>query len=48
MGSGTLTLNAAAVLAAARGFRCDANAAEAGVLANAVEWAHLHEVDDLD
>src|SRR5215212_7026901 len=47
MDSGTTTLDAAAVLAAARGFRRDANAAEAGVLAKAVEWAHLHEVDDL-
>jgi hypothetical protein len=37
-----------AVLAAARGFRQDANAAEAGLLATVVEWAHLHTVDDLD
>src|SRR5215207_1725511 len=48
MDSGTTTLDAAAVLAAARGFRREANAAEAGVLAKAVEWAHLHVVEDLD
>src|SRR5215216_1096676 len=48
MNSGTSTLDAAAVLAAARGFRRDANAAEAGVLAKAIEWAHLHVVDNLD
>jgi hypothetical protein len=36
------------VLAAARRFRRDANAAETGVLEQAVEWARLHEVDDLD
>ena len=48
MTSGTSTLDAAAVLAAARGFRAEANAAEAGVLASAVEWAHLHLVDEVD
>jgi hypothetical protein len=47
MDSGT-TRDAAAVLVAARDFRKEANAAEAGVLAKAVEWAHLHVVDDLD
>ncbi|WP_183408020.1 DUF222 domain-containing protein, partial [Nocardioides pocheonensis] len=35
-------------LAAARGFRRAANAAEAGLLATALEWAHLHVVSDLD
>ena len=48
MVSGTSTLDAAAVLAEARAARRDANAAEARVLAKAVEWAHLHVVDDLD
>src|SRR3954467_9354668 len=48
MNSGTNTLDAAAVLAAARGLRRDANAAEAGILEQAVEWARLHEVADLD
>jgi hypothetical protein len=47
MVSGATDVDAAAVLAAARGFRRDANAAEAGVLAKAVEWAHLHVVEDL-
>src|SRR3954468_8819443 len=44
----TTTTDAAAVLAAARRLRAEANAAEAGVLARAVEWAHLNQVDDLD
>src|SRR3954447_26782785 len=44
----TTTTDAAGVLAAARRLRAEANAAEAGVLARAVEWAHLHQVDDLD
>src|SRR3954447_1157037 len=44
----TTTTDAAAVLASARRARVDANAAEAQVLADAVEWAHLHQVDDLD
>src|SRR4051794_33677162 len=44
----TTTTDAAAVLASARRARADANAAEARVLADAVEWAHLHQVDDLD
>ncbi|MBW8751354.1 MAG: DUF222 domain-containing protein [Propionibacteriales bacterium] len=48
MTSGTTTLDAAGVLAAARDFRREANAAEAGVLAKAVEWARLHVVSDLD
>ena len=48
MVSGTSTLDAAAVLAEARAARRDANAAEARVLAKAVEWAHLHVVDDPD
>jgi hypothetical protein len=46
--SGTIDVDATAVLAAARGLRRDANAAEAGVLAKAVEWARLHEVDNLE
>jgi hypothetical protein len=48
MNSGTATLDEASVLAAARDLRSQANAAEAGVLAKALEWAHLHLVDDLD
>src|SRR5215211_1986000 len=48
MNSGTSTLDAAAVLTSARRARATANAAEAEVLARAVEWAHLHLVDDLD
>src|SRR3954451_17047983 len=48
MTSGTTTLDATAVLAAARRLRAEANAAEAGVLAQALAWAHLHQVDDLD
>src|SRR3954468_14800884 len=48
MTSGTTTLDAAGVLAAARDLRREANAAEAGVLAPAVEWAALHAVTDLD
>ncbi|HEX2894841.1 MAG TPA: DUF222 domain-containing protein, partial [Marmoricola sp.] len=47
MNSGTKT-SAASVLASARRARADANAAEARVLADAVEWAHLHTVSDLD
>jgi len=48
MTSGTISVDAAGVLAAARRFRRDANAAETGVLVQAIEWARLHEVDDLD
>src|SRR3954447_1821287 len=48
MSSTTTTTDAAAVLAVARGARAQANRAEAQVLASAVEWAHLHQVDDLD
>src|SRR4051794_17331929 len=48
MTSTTTTTDAAAVLAVARGARAAANHAEAQVLARAVEWAHLHQVDDLD
>ncbi|HEX2894772.1 MAG TPA: hypothetical protein VHO29_12300, partial [Marmoricola sp.] len=48
MNSATRTTDAAAVLASARRARADANAAEARVLADAVEWAHLHTVSDLD
>src|SRR5215212_8256009 len=48
MNSGTRTLDAADVLAVARAARRDANAAETRVLAAAIEWAHLHLVDDLD
>src|SRR4051795_11316940 len=44
----TTTTDAAGVLAVARGARAAANAAEAQVLADAVEWAHLHQVNDLD
>ncbi|HET6167221.1 MAG TPA: DUF222 domain-containing protein, partial [Marmoricola sp.] len=46
MDSGTQTLDATAVLAAARRFRREANAAEAGVLAQAIEWCRLHQVED--
>src|SRR5512139_2782998 len=45
--SGT-TPDAAGLLAAARRARAVANAAEAEVLAAAVEWARLHQVEDLD
>src|SRR3954462_4062912 len=45
MTSGT-TLDTAAVLAAARRARATANAAEAEILLQAVEWAHLHQVID--
>jgi 5-methylcytosine-specific restriction endonuclease McrA len=48
MFSGTSTLDATAVLAAARRARVAANAAEADVLASAVEWARLHEVDNIE
>ena len=48
MNPGTSTLDAAAVLAVARDARRDANTAETRVLAAAVEWAHLHVVEDLD
>ncbi|HEX2893826.1 MAG TPA: HNH endonuclease, partial [Marmoricola sp.] len=48
MNSGTKTVDATGILAVARGARATANAAEAQVLASAVEWAHLHTVDDLD
>src|SRR3954466_12102099 len=47
MNSGTSTLDATAVLAAARAARHAENAAAAQVLAQAVEWAHLHPVTDL-
>jgi hypothetical protein len=39
---------AAAVLASARRARAEANAAEARLLSDVVEWAHLHTVEDLD
>jgi hypothetical protein len=39
---------AAAVLASARRARAEANAAEARLLSDVVEWAHLHIVEDLD
>ncbi len=45
MTSGTL-LDSSAVLANARRFRAEADAAEAGVLLTAVEWSALHEVSD--
>jgi len=44
----TTTTDAATVLAVARRARAAANAAEAQVLASAVEWARLHEVSDPD
>ena len=46
--SGSTTPDAAGVLAAARRSRAAANAAEAEVLKAAVDWAHLHQVDDID
>jgi hypothetical protein len=48
MNSGSTTLDAGAVLASARRARAAANTAEAQVLADALTWAHLHVVDDLD
>src|SRR5690349_6923578 len=48
MVSGTTLLDEAAVLAAARGFRHEANAAEASLLVEVVNWAHLHPVTELD
>src|SRR3954453_6223763 len=48
MTSGTTTLDTAAVLAAARRARATANAAEAEVLLQAVQWACLHQVTDPD
>jgi 5-methylcytosine-specific restriction endonuclease McrA len=39
---------AAAVLASARRARAEANTAEARLLSDVVEWAHLHTVEDLD
>ena len=48
MTSGTITLDAAAILADTRAARKAENAAAARVLNNAVEWAHLHLVEDLD
>src|SRR5690242_3287350 len=42
------TLDAAAVLAAARTARTAENRAAAEVLVQVVEWARLHQVDDLD
>ena len=48
MNSGTSTLDAAAVLAAARAARRAENVAAAEVLFQAIEWARLHQVDDLD
>jgi hypothetical protein len=47
MTSGTSTLHAAAVLAAARRARSSENTAAGEVLTQAVEWARLHEVHDL-
>jgi hypothetical protein len=48
MKSGTVDVEAAAVLTAARRARAAANAAEAEVLAQAVEWAKLHEVSEVE
>lgn len=42
----TTDLDAGAVLAAARRFRSDSDAAEVGVLLQAVEWCRLHEVEE--
>ena len=50
--SGTLAadpmVDAAGVLASARRARATANTAEARLLVDAVTWAQLHVVDDLD
>jgi hypothetical protein len=48
MTSGTSTLDAASVLAAARAARAAENSAAVQVLVAAIEWARLHEVSDLD
>jgi hypothetical protein len=48
MTSGTISVDAAAILACARRARAAANSAETQVLVQAVEWARLHEVTDLD
>jgi hypothetical protein len=48
MVSGTIDVDAAAVLTSARRARASANAAEAQVLADAVAWAHLHVVEDVE
>src|SRR3954466_16054519 len=48
MNSGTVDVDAAAVLASARRARRTANAAEAQLLADAVAWARLHEVTELE
>src|SRR4051812_10898214 len=48
MVSGTSTLDAAAVLAAARVARKAENTAASQVLAQAVAWARIHEVTGLD
>ncbi|MBO9522553.1 MAG: DUF222 domain-containing protein [Nocardioidaceae bacterium] len=44
----TQTIDATAVLAAARRARATADAAEAEVLAQALAWAHLHQVGSVD
>jgi hypothetical protein len=48
MKPGTTTVGSAAVLAAARRARATANAAEAEVRAQAVTWAQLHQVTEVD
>src|SRR3954453_3478965 len=48
MTSTTTGTDPATVLAVARRARATANAAEAQLLASAVAWADLHQVDDLD
>src|ERR687889_336091 len=48
MDSGTRTLEAATVLGAARDARREANAAEVRVMVAAIEWAHLHEVTEVE
>src|SRR5689334_530707 len=48
MVSGIQVVDATGVLAAARRARAAANTAETEVLVQAIEWARLHEVSDLD
>ncbi|HEY0903825.1 MAG TPA: HNH endonuclease [Marmoricola sp.] len=48
MKADTIALDESAVLSSARRARAAANAAEAQVLADALRWAHLHPVTDLE
>ncbi|WP_310962720.1 HNH endonuclease signature motif containing protein [Nocardioides terrisoli] len=48
MNPASSTVDASAVLAAARRLRREANAAEAGVLVQAVEWCRIHRVEEPD